>query len=171
MSLIKYRVREVAADFGMAPKDVSEAVGKFFEKPKSNSQVLTDEELNGVFDYITQKNQIASIEQVFAPARKPEPEKKPEAEKRPEAEKKPGARKPETKAPEARKPGNKQEPRPQAPKAPEAREQPKENKQPERRRERRVVDTSAVQVNSARFDDRVDTLVSEREQKFSGGKL
>lgn len=170
MSLIKYRVREVAADFGMAPKDVSEAVGKFFEKPKSNSQVLTDEELNVVFDYITQKNQIASIEQVFAPARKPEPEKKPEAEKRPEAEKKPEARKPETKAPEARKPGNKQEPRPQAPKAPEAREQPKENKQPERRRERRVVDTSAVQVNSARFDDRVDTLVSEREQNFSGGK-
>ena len=42
--------------------------------------------------------------------------------------------------------------------------------QPERKRERRVVDTSAVQVNSDRFDDRVDTLVSERIQNISGGK-
>ncbi len=33
-----------------------------------------------------------------------------------------------------------------------------------------MVDTSAVQVNSARFDDRVDTLVSERIQNITGGK-
>ncbi|MFR1754016.1 MAG: translation initiation factor IF-2 [Oscillospiraceae bacterium] len=32
------------------------------------------------------------------------------------------------------------------------------------------MDTSAVQVNSARFDDRVDTLVSERIQNITGGK-
>ena len=42
-------------------------------------------------------------------------------------------------------------------------------KEPERTRERRVVDTSAVQVNTARFDD-VDNLVSERVQNFQGGK-
>lgn len=33
-----------------------------------------------------------------------------------------------------------------------------------------MVDTSAVQVNSARFDDRVDSLVSERVQNYQGGK-
>ena len=32
------------------------------------------------------------------------------------------------------------------------------------------MDTSAVQVNSARFDDRVDALVSERVQNYQGGK-
>ena len=37
MSLIKYRVKEVAADFGMAPKEISEIVGKYFEKPRSNT--------------------------------------------------------------------------------------------------------------------------------------
>ena len=42
--------------------------------------------------------------------------------------------------------------------------------EPQRKRERRVVDTSAVQVNSARFDDRVDSLISERAQNFTGGK-
>ena len=33
-----------------------------------------------------------------------------------------------------------------------------------------MVDTSAVQVNADRFDDRVDTLISERDQNRSGGK-
>ena len=33
MSFIKYRVREVAADFGMTPKEVSEVAGKYFDKP------------------------------------------------------------------------------------------------------------------------------------------
>jgi len=66
MSFIKYRVKEVAADFGITPKEVSEIIGKFGEKPKSNTQVLSDSELNVVFDYMTQKNQIKSIEQVFA---------------------------------------------------------------------------------------------------------
>ena len=72
MSFIKYRVREVAADFGMTPKEVTEVIGKYFDKPKSNSQVLTDEQLNAVFDHITQNHQIGSLEQVFAAAKQPE---------------------------------------------------------------------------------------------------
>ena len=47
--------------------------------------------------------------------------------------------------------------------------QPVQPKEPERKRERRVVDTSAVQVNANRFAD-VDNLVSERVQNFQGGK-
>ena len=42
-------------------------------------------------------------------------------------------------------------------------------KEPERKRERRVVDTSAVQVNANRFAD-VDNLVSEKVQNYQGGK-
>ena len=66
MSFVKYRVKEVATDFGIAPKEVTEIIGKFMEKPKSYSQVLTDAELNVVFDYMTQKNQIQDIQQIFA---------------------------------------------------------------------------------------------------------
>ena len=46
MSVIKYRVKELAADFGITPKEVSEIISKYFEKPKSYTQVLTAEELN-----------------------------------------------------------------------------------------------------------------------------
>ena len=66
MSFVKYRLKEVASDFGVQPKEIADIISKFYEKPKSNTQVLTDQELNVVFDYMTQKNQISSIEQVFA---------------------------------------------------------------------------------------------------------
>ena len=141
MSLVKYRVKEVAADFGMQPKEIAEIIGKYFEKPKSNTQVLTDEQLNVVFEYITLNHQIESIAQVFAVAPAPKKEE-PKAEKPKEEPKKENA---------------------PAPKPEKPKEEP-------RKRERRVVDTKAVTVNADRFDDRVDALISERAQNFSGGK-
>ena len=149
MSLMKYRVKEVAADFGMTTKEITEIVGKYFEKPRSNAQALTEEQLNALFDHITQHRQIASIAEVYAvapPAKKEEP--KP-------AEPKKEAAKPAEAKQEAAKP---------------AEEKPAAPKPEQRKRERRVVDTKAVTVNADRFDDRVDSLVSERVQNYSGGK-
>ncbi len=156
MSMVKYRLKEVASDLGITPKEVAEIISRFFEKPKSNTQILTDEELNVVFDCVTQAHQIDSLEQVFAAKPKEAP--------------KPAAQQPKAEAPK--------EPAKQAAAAPQAQSQqapanPQQNakpKEPERKRERRVVDTSAVQVNAARFDDRVDNLVSERMQNYQGGK-
>ncbi len=168
MSFVKVRLKELAADFGVAPKEISEIIGKFGEKPKSNSQVLTDTELNQVFEVMTQTHQISSLEQVFAQAPSKGQEKK--AEEKKAEEKKPEAKKPEAdKKPQPSKPEAKAEaPKQEAPKAQEKKaDKPKE---PERKRERRVVDTSAVQVNSARFDDHADSLVSERVQNYQGGK-
>ena len=140
---MKYRIGDMAKDFGMQTKEITALVTEFFEKPKSAQQVLTEQQLNVLFDVITQRNQIASLEQVFAvapaaPAVKEQPAPKAEPAKAPAAQSKPA--------------------KPEAP------------KEPERKRERRVIDTSAVTVNADRFDDRVDVLVSERAQNFSGGK-
>ena len=169
MSFVKYRVKEVAADFGVAPKEITEIIGKFMEKPKSNTQVLTDAELNVVFDYMTQKNQIKSLEQVFAvkPAA-PKAEPKKEA---PKAAPQQGNARPQNNQNQGRPQNNPNNNRPQQQTAAPAPQQPKADKpkEPERKRERRVVDTSAVQVNTSRFDD-VDNLVSERVQNFQGGK-
>ena len=66
MSIVKVRLKEVASDLGLSTKEVAEVLGKFFEKPKSNTQVLSDEELNVLLDYVTQQHQIDSLEQVFA---------------------------------------------------------------------------------------------------------
>ena len=154
---IKYRLKEVAADFGMPVKEISAIMEKFFEKPKSNTQVLTEEELNVVFDYITQQNPIKSLETVFAVQPKPKVEEPKAEQVKAEA---PKAEKPQPKAETAAK---KEQPAQNKP------AEPKKPAEPERKRERRVVDTSAVQVNANRFAD-VDNLVSERVQNYQGGK-
>ena len=168
MSFVKYRVKEVAADFGMAPKEISEIVGKYYEKPKSYTQVLTPEELNAVFDHITRHNQISSLEVIFAAKPKEQPKEQPKAEA-PKAEQ---PAKPQGQ-PQNKPQGQQQRPHQAAKPAQQQNRpqqaQPAKQPEPERKRERRVVDTSAVQVNVSRFDD-VDNLVSERVQNYQGGK-
>ena len=167
-SFVKYKIKDVATDLGVSPKEISAIVEKYFEKPRSTAQVLDDNQLNLIFDYMTQRNQIASVELVFAAAfaareaeekRKAEEAAKKAAEEQKKAEAAQAAGKP------AAKPGDKKP-------AQGGQNKPAEKKpaEPQRKRERRVVDTSAVQVNADRFDDRVDTLISERDQNRSGGK-
>ena len=88
----KYRVHEVAKDFGIATKDITEILTKYAETPKNHMQVLEDRELSLIFEYLTQHNQIASIATVFAEGAKTE-EKKPEPKKQPQQNDKPQAQK------------------------------------------------------------------------------
>ncbi len=149
-TLVKYRIHEVAKDFGMPTKDITELVTKYYEKPKNHMQILEEDQLNLIFDYITQHHQIDSLEEVFAvqSAQQPAPQQEP--------------------AKQAPKPQAAQQAAPQPQQQPAAR--PAKQTEPQRKRERRVVDTSAVTVNTARFDDHVDELVSERVQNYQGGK-
>ena len=167
MSFVKYRVKEVATDFGVSPKEISEIVGKYYEKPKSYSQVLTAEELNALFDHMTRHNQISDLAQVFNVQPKAQPSAKPAEVK---AEAKP--QQPQNRPQQSNQPRPQQGQRPQQGNRPQnnpQNAQPVKQAEPERKRERRVVDTSAVQVNTARFED-VDNLISERAQNFQGGK-
>ncbi len=183
MSFVKYRLKEVAADFGVTPKEIAEIISKFYEKPKSNTQVLNDNELNAVFDYMTQKNQISSIDQVFAvkaTAPKAEPAKPAAPQQGQQNRPQQQGNRPQGQnqgRPQNQQQGNRPQgqnqarPQQQNPAKPQAAPAPQETKpkEPERKRERRVVDTSAVQVNANRFAD-VDNLVSEKVQNFQGGK-
>lgn len=167
-SFVKYRIKEVAADLGVTPKEISAIVEQYFEKPKSSAQVLEENQLNVIFDLMTQRNQIPSIEVVFAAAfAAKEAEEKRKAE---EAAKKAAGEKEKAEAAKAAgKPAATPAAKPNE-KKPAQNGQAAKPAEPQRKRERRVVDTSAVQVNADRFDDRVDTLISERDQNRSGGK-
>ncbi len=166
MSFVKYRIKEVAADFGLPAKEIAAIVEQYFEKPKSNMQVLEDDQLNVIFDYLTLHNQIGSVEQVFAAAFAAQAAKeKAQAEKKAAAAKAADPKKPAQ--PQAKPQQGAQAPKAQTPAKPA---EPPKPQEPQRKRERRVVDTSAVHVNADRFDDRVDNLISERDQNRSGGK-
>ena len=155
MSLMKYRIHEVAKDFGVPTKVIMELYEKHFGKPKNHMQVLEEDQLNLLFDVFTKSHQVASLEEAL----KATGEAKAPAKTAEKQENKPAE------APKA--PAAKKENKPAAPQSEQKKEEPKKD---ERRRERRVVDTSAVTVNAERFDDRVDSLVSERMQNAKGGK-
>ena len=162
---IKQKIKEVADDFQMPAKEVIEIVGKFYDKPKSSSQNLTEDQLNVVFDYITKQNQIDSLERVFAARSAPAaPAPQPAAA----ASGRPAASQPQRSA--AAQPQTQPQQPSNASAAGGQTQQPAKPKEPERKRERRVIDTSAVTVNADRYDDRVDALVSERVQNYKGGK-
>ncbi len=168
-SFNKYRIRDVAKDFGMTTKEISDIVSKYFEKPKSNMQVLEDQQLNVLFEHITQHHQIDSLEQVFAVAPAPKKEEIPApAPKKEAAPASAGQKSQQAAQPQQTQPQKSAAPAPQS--KPQPQPQAAKPQEPQRKRERRVVDTSAVTVNTARFDDHVDKLVSERMQNVSGGK-
>ena len=180
---VKQKIKEVADDFAMPAKKLIEIVGKFYEKPKSSSQNLTEDQLNVIFDYITQQNQIDSIEQVFAAAAAkkeapaPAPAPAPAAPAAPAQSNQPRPQQqnqqPRPQQNNVQRPAqpqnNQNNQNAQRPQQPNAQQQPKQP-QPERKRERRVIDTSAVTVNADRYDDRVDSLVSDRVQNYQSGK-
>ena len=202
---IKQKIKEVADDFGMPAKSLIEIVGKFFDKPKSSSQNLSEDQLNVIFDYITATNQIGSIAEVFATANEKKPEQASSAEQpRPAAPQQNASQQTSQPRPQQNQPprqngnfsGNNRSQNGQRPQAQPFQQRPQQNQaprpqqnaaapqqsapaqsaqkpaqpQPERKRERRVIDTSAVTVNADRYDDRVDSLVSERVQNYSSGK-
>lgn len=95
---IKYRVHEVSKDLNVPSKEVIDLLANYSDTPKKHMTVLTDQELNIVFDYFTQRNQVESFDPFFADNKKPEP--KPEA---------PVAVKEEKKENKAQKPAKAQE--------------------------------------------------------------
>ena len=64
-AMMKYRVHEVGKDFGRTSKEITQILTDYATTPKNHMQVLEDEELSVIFEYLTQHNQIESLEEVF----------------------------------------------------------------------------------------------------------
>ncbi len=84
--LVKYKVNEVAKDFGFDTKELLEVLkDKFPERAIKNTTALEENELNFVFDFITLKNQVKSFDEYFAMGE--QAQKQREAEKKAKKEK------------------------------------------------------------------------------------
>ncbi len=81
--ITKYKVNEVAKDFGLQNKDITEKLAKFFDEPKKSQTALDTKELDVLFDVLTQENSVSDFNAYFAMQKKEE--KKPQqAEKKPQ---------------------------------------------------------------------------------------
>ena len=75
----KNKVSDLAKDFGMASKDILSVLSTYEDGSKKPSQVLSADEINLIFEHLTQKNQV-KIESIYAesaPQKKPEPKAAP----------------------------------------------------------------------------------------------
>ncbi len=198
--MIKYRVREVAKDFDVTSKVITEILAKYGTAPKSTMQVLTDGELNIIFDYLTFHNQIESLDEVFAGAKQKTPEPPPappvqevketKEAKAPQAQqgqKQPpqgqAGKKPQEKQPPQAQGGKPQEKQPsqgqpaaqaQQPQAQQGQKQPSqgqgERKDSSKVPQKRVIDTRGTTLNTAKYDERLDKFVPDKLANAKQGK-
>ena len=161
----KYRVHEVAKDFNKNSKEITDILTKYATTPKNHMQPLEDKELSLIFEYLTQHNQVESIESIYADVyREPKPAE-PKAEPKND---KPAA--PAAKPQQNTKPV--QNEAPAAKPAPQA-EQPKpqQNRPATRVPEKKVVDTrKSGNVNLEKYDQRLEDLAAGKTKQMQGGK-
>ncbi len=159
MSMMKYRVHEVAKDFNSTSKEISQILTDYASTPKNHMQVLENDELDVIFEYLTQHNQVASLADIFNVA--PKQETKTPA--------------PAAKQPQKQDAKSKEAPAPAPTPAPDAAPKKKENKPhvPKPVAEKRVIDTrGSAAVNIDKYNEKFDNMANERsrERDRKGGK-
>lgn len=77
----KYRVHDVANDFGRSSKEITSLLSQYESEPKKSMTALNDQELNIIFEKITQDNEVSSFDTYFAMRDKPEEKKAEEPKK------------------------------------------------------------------------------------------
>ena len=159
MSMMKYRVHEVAKDFNSTSKEISQILTDYASTPKNHMQVLENDELDVIFEYLTQHNQVASLADIFNVAPKQEIK----------------APAPAAKQPQKQDAKSKEAPAPAPTPAPAAAPKKKENKPhvPKPVAEKRVIDTrGSAAVNIDKYNEKFDNMANERsrERDRKGGK-
>ena len=159
MSMIKYRIHEVAKDFNVSSKLISQILTDYVAAPQNHMQVLENHELNVIFDYMTQHNQAASLEEIFKVPAKTEPAKAAPAKQQAAQEKKP-----ENKgAKPAEKPAAPALSAPAAPAQQAAQEKKNKPHVPRQVAEKRVVDTrGGAAVNIEKYNERYDDMAGNK---------
>ena len=170
---LKYRIHEVAKDFNLTSKQVSEIYTKYFSAPKNHMQVLEDNELSVIFEVLTQTNQIDNIAEVFAV---PQPRQEaPMAPKSQQQAKAPAAQQPRQGGNAA--PGGSARPAAQGAQQPRqqpAQSQPQQPKAPKPQQprqvvEKRVVDTrGSASANLSKYDEKFDRMAGDKADMQRG---
>jgi len=174
--MIKYPIHKVAKDFKkggkeLPSKEIMDILTRYNHPPKNHMQPLTDEELSIVFEYLTQNNQIDSIEAVYAEA--PAPARKPAAPQQQSA--KPAAPaqgqkgQPQSKAPQQQGQQHGKSAAPQQQSAKPAQSAQTVQQPTTRVPAKKVVDTrGGGSVNLDKYDERLESFTDQRQQDRGG---
>ena len=193
----KYRVHEVAKDFGLNSKKILSILDTHMPAERTHMAALDDRELDLIFETVTQENSVTSFDAYFAAGEKkkaeeakkeeakaqPKAEEKPEIKEEPKAEEKPAKaekkkaepkadKKPESKK-EDKKPQpqqNQQKPQQKAPAKAAPQQQPNKQEklvQSRTKGEKRYIDTRSSNVDLEKYNEKYDDLASQGGRKDS----
>ncbi len=173
----KYKIHELAKDFGMNSKAIIEILTKLSDEPTKHTTVLDDRQLDFIFETVTQTNEVESFDSYFAAGEKQKEEKaekKVREEKVEEVKAEPQIKEKTEKAPAKNTAPQKSEGKKEEKRAPEkAKAQPvqqnaqpkKENKekvmQSRTKGEKRTVDTRSSNVDLEKYNEKYDEMASQ----------
>ena len=167
----KYRVHEVAKDLNRNSKEITDILTQYATTPKNHMQPLSDRELSLIFEYLTQHNQVESIESIYADVyREPKPAPAPKAETK---EEKPKQQPQQQSAKPAQNGGGaaKGAAPAEAPKQQAQAQAQQPNRPGARIPEKKVVDTrKGGNVNLEKYDERLENLAAGKTKQMQGGK-
>ena len=167
----KYRVHEVAKDLNRNSKEITDILTQYATTPKNHMQPLSDRELSLIFEYLTQHNQVESIESIYADVyREPKPAPAPKAEAK---EEKPKQQPQQQSAKPAQNGGGaaKGAAPAEAPKQQAQAQAQQPNRPGARIPEKKVVDTrKGGNVNLEKYDERLENLAAGKTKQMQGGK-
>ena len=165
----KYKVTDIAKDFGISTKKVIETFAELTGETRKTGATFEENEVNALMEALTRETAVKDLGEYLASGKEPQPVK--QETKKPEA--KPQAKK-EAPKPEAAKPQPKQPKQPEAPKAEPKAEQakPAQNAQPkaaqpkpvqqEKRNDKRNDNKQAEKRNDKRNDNKQAEKRSEK---------
>ena len=152
----KYRVHEVAKDFGAATKEITEILTQYCTTPKNHMQVLSDQELSVIFEYMTQHHQVNNMEETLNAQMAARQTAAAPSGDRPKAEEK-----------LARQPQAAQQPvsaKPEAGKKEESKAAPAASTKV--KQVHRIDTRGAGDVNLDKYDERIDKLVDAKAERM-----
>ena len=100
--MIKYKLSEIAKNLNVPSKEISEVLKNYLNVNKKSAAVLTEQELNVIFEYYTDKTGMPDLNAYYASAAEPKEEAKPE--QKPDKKDKQPAHSKKQDAPKAAKP-------------------------------------------------------------------
>lgn len=173
--MIKYRLHEVSKDLNVPSKDIADLIKEHFGTTKKHMTALTEEELNVVFEYYTQNNQVENFDEYFAVRDKVIEDREQQKEESKDVQK---AEK-NTEAPKAEQ-KSAEKPKKQAADKKETAKKPKQTEKPAQKDKKsetktatepiieqekthgKIINTRAAQVDIERYNEKYDRLANEK---------
>lgn len=165
--MVKYKVKEVAADLGVSNKKIIDILGEYCGITKKTMTALEESELDMIFEVITKENSVASFDSYFATRNakiddaQKQSEEKAEKQSSAKNEKKSDKTEKDEKSTKAKSDKSKAQTAKKEESAKKSESSADEKPDDSVQRKRRVIDTRTSNINVDKYNSKYDDMASD----------